>query len=132
MSRRDGGAGLRGAGRRTGDAATWRTRAVLVAGNVAMAAVLVAGSGVLVRSVTRLLSVEPGFQPAGVLTMRLWAGGERFTQGETPQQIATAVAFYDDVLTRVRALPGVIAVRRSPPCHSAATSMASASTWPGG
>ena len=73
-----------------------------------MAAVLLAGSGVLVRSVTRLLSVQPGFQPAGVLTMRLSGGGERFTQGETPQQIATAVAFYEEVLTRVRALPGVL------------------------
>ena len=109
LTRRDAADELRGAGRRTGGVAMWRARAVLVAGNVAMAAVLLAGSGVLVRSVTRLLAVEPGFRPDGVLTMRLWAGGERFTQGETPQQIATAVAFYDDVLTRVRALPGVIA-----------------------
>ncbi len=108
LTRRDAADELRGAGRRTGGVAMWRARAVLVAGNVAMAAVLLAGSGVLVRGVTRLLAVEPGFRPDGVLTMRLWAGGERFTQGETPQQIATAVAFYDDVLTRVRALPGVV------------------------
>ena len=108
LTRRDAGDELRGAGRRTGGVGMWRARAVLVAGNVAMAAVLLAGSGVLVRSVTRVLAVEPGVNPDGVLTMRLWAGGERFTQGETPQQIATAVSFYDDVLTRVRALPGVI------------------------
>jgi putative ABC transport system permease protein len=108
LTRRDGGDELRGAGRRTGGVGMWRARAVLVAGNVAMAAVLLAGSGVLVRSVTRLLAVEPGINPDGVLTMRVWAGGERFSQGETPQQIVTAVAFYDDVLTRVRALPGVI------------------------
>lgn len=109
LTRRDAGDALRGAGRRTGGAGTWRTRAVLVAGNVAMAAVLLAGSGVLVRSVTRLLAVDPGFTPDGVLTMRLWAGGARFTQGETPQQIAAAVAFYDQVLSRVRTLPGVTA-----------------------
>ncbi len=108
LTRRAAGDELRGAGRRTGGVGMWRARAVLVAGNVAMAAVLLAGSGVLVRSVTRLLSVEPGVNPAGVLTMRLWAGGERFTQGDTPQQIATAVGFYDEVLSRVRALPGVI------------------------
>ena len=108
LTRRDAADELRGAGRRTGGVAMWRARAVLVAGNVAMAAVLLAGSGVLVRSVTRLLAVEPGFRPDGVLTMRLWAGGERFSQGEMPQQIATAVAFYNEVLTRVRALPGVI------------------------
>src|SRR5690606_10513962 len=61
----------------------------------------------LVRSATRLLAVEPGFNPDGVLTLRLWAGGRRFNEGETPRQIATAVAFYEDVLRRIRALPGV-------------------------
>ena len=109
LGRQDAVDALKGAGRRTGGAATWRARAVLVAGNVAMAAVLLAGAGLLVRSATRLLSVEPGFNPDGVLTMRLWAGGQRFGEGETPQQIATAVAFYDDVLRRVRVLPGVAA-----------------------
>jgi putative ABC transport system permease protein len=109
LTRRDATDELRGAGRRTGGMRMWRARAVLVAGNVAMAAVLLAGSAVLVRSISGLLSVEPGFRPDGVLTMRLWAGGQRFSQGETPQQIAAAVAFYDDVLTRVRALPGVVA-----------------------
>ena len=108
LTRRAAGDELRGAGRRTGGVGMWRARAVLVAGNVAMATVLLAGSGVLVRSVTRLLSVEPGVNPQGVLTMRLWAGGERFNQGDTPQQVASAVAFYDDVLSRVRALPGVV------------------------
>ena len=81
LTRRDAADELRGAGRRTGGVAMWRARAVLVAGNVAMAAVLLAGSGVLVRSITRLLAVEPGFRPDGVLTMRLWAGGERFSRG---------------------------------------------------
>jgi putative ABC transport system permease protein len=109
LIRRDAGDELRGAGRRTSSMGMWRARAVLVAGNVAMAAVLLAGSAVLARSVTRLLAVEPGVNVDGVLTMRLWAGGARFTHGDTPQQIATAVAFYDDVLTGVRALPGVIA-----------------------
>ncbi|MGE0360740.1 MAG: ABC transporter permease [Vicinamibacterales bacterium] len=107
LTRGDAGDELRGAGRRTGGAGMWRARALIVAGNVAMAAVLLAGSGVLVRSVNRLLAVEPGIDPHGVLTMRLWAGGQRFAQGDTPQQIAAAVAFYDQVLSGVRALPGV-------------------------
>lgn len=105
----DAGDELRGAGRRSAGAAMWRTRATLVAANVAMAAVLLAGSGVLVRSVTRLLAVEPGLDPSQVLTLKLWAGGARFDAGETPAQIATAVTFYDQVLTRIRALPGVTA-----------------------
>jgi putative ABC transport system permease protein len=98
---------LRGAGRRTGGAGLWKMRAAIVAGNVAMAAVLLVFSGVLVRSITKLLAVQPGVQTANVLTMKIWAGGQRFRDGETPQQIRTAVSFYDDVLTRVRALPGV-------------------------
>jgi len=109
LGRQDAVDALKGAGRRTGGAGAWRARAVLVAGNVAMAAVLLGGSGLLVRSAARLLSVQPGFNPDGVLTLRLWAGGRRFSEGETPAQIATAVAFYDDVLRRVRALPGVTA-----------------------
>lgn len=98
---------LRGAGRRSGGAAMWRTRAAIVAANVAMAAVLLATSAVLAQSILRLLAVEPGVRTANVLTMTLWAGGERFREGDTPRQIRTAVAFYDDVLSRVRALPGV-------------------------
>ena len=109
LLRHDDGVGASGAGRRTAGSATWRARSWLVAVNVAMATVLLAGSGVLVRSVTRLLAVEPGFDAHGVLTLRLWAGGARFDAGETPQQIATAVRYYDDVLTRLRALPGVAA-----------------------
>ena len=71
LVRGDAGDGLRGAGRRTGGAGVWRARSALVALNVAGAVVLLTGSGVLVRSVTRLLAVEPGFRPNGVLTLRL-------------------------------------------------------------
>jgi putative ABC transport system permease protein len=56
-----------------------------------------------------LLAESPGFDPSNVLTMSVFAGGPNFRAGEPPQQIATTVRFYDDVLTRVRALPGVTA-----------------------
>ncbi len=107
LGRHDAADAIRGAGRRTAGTGIWKARAFIVAGNVAMAAILLVASGVLVRSVSRLLAVAPGVQTERVLTMKLWAGGARFREGETPQQIRTAVAFYDDVLTRVRALPGV-------------------------
>lgn len=107
LTRRGGGDELRGAGRRSSGVAAWRMRAWFVAGNVAMAAVLLAGTAVLGRSVTRLLAVEPGVVADGVLTLRLWAGGQRFAAGETPDQIAAAVQYYDRVLARLRALPGV-------------------------
>lgn len=98
---------LHGAGRRSGGARMWRARAVLVAANIAMAAVLLATSGVLVRSIGRLLTIDPGVRTADVLTFRLWAGGARFRAGDTPQQIRTAVTYYDDLLSRLQALPGV-------------------------
>ncbi|MGD9902571.1 MAG: ABC transporter permease [Vicinamibacterales bacterium] len=110
LLRRDAPDALRGAGRRTGGVGAWRARSWLVAGNVAMAAVLLAGSAALVRSATRLLAVEPGVRPDGVLTMKVWAGGQRFRDGETAEQIAAAVSFYGDVLTRLRGLPGVTSV----------------------
>lgn len=107
--RREAGDELRGAGRRTGDTRVWRTRSLLVGANVAIAAILLASSGALVRSVSRLLAVDPGVRPEGVLTMKLWAGGARFRAGDTAQQIATTVTFYEDVLARARVLPGVAA-----------------------
>ncbi len=100
---------LTGAGRRTASRSTWRARAVVVTANVAMAAVLLAGAGLLVGGVRRLLAVEPGFSPDGVLTLRLWAGGPRFAAGAPAEQIAATTRFYDEVLDRVRAVPGVTA-----------------------
>ncbi|HQZ38846.1 MAG TPA: ABC transporter permease [Vicinamibacterales bacterium] len=100
---------VEGAGRRTASSATWRVRGALVAVNVAMAALLLVGAGLLVRSVSGLLAVSPGIDPSGVLTMQVWAAGERFREGENSEQIAAAVRLYDDILGRARALPGVTA-----------------------
>lgn len=108
LLRRDAAIDLAGSGRHTASLATWRARAGLVTANVAMAAMLLAGAGLLVRSVHRLLLVEPGFSPEGVLTLRLWAGGPRFSAGTTEEQVATATRFYDAVLAETRAVPGVL------------------------
>ena len=109
LLRRDFGSAMQAGVRRTESVATWRLRASLVIVNIAMAAFLVVGSGLLVRSLVGLLSVSPGFDSSNVLTMRLFAGGPAFRAGEPPQQIATTVRFYEDLLTRIRALPGVTA-----------------------
>ena len=62
--RRGDGAGLGTGTRTTAGPGAWRYRASLIAVNVAVSAVLLVGSGLLVRSFARLLMVEPGFQPA--------------------------------------------------------------------
>ncbi len=100
---------LAGAGRGIASQGSWRTRALLVAGNVAMAALLLVGSGLLVRSLAGLLSVAPGLDPEHVLTLKVWLGGEAYRSGEDADQIAAATRFYDELLARTRALPGVTA-----------------------
>lgn len=107
--RRDGKVALGSGSRGTDSMSTWNTRALLVGGNVAMAVVLLIGSGLLVRSLSGLLAVDTGFRTDNLLTMELWASGPRFNAGEPAAQIATAVGFYDQVLTSVRQIPGVTA-----------------------
>lgn len=70
-------------------------------GQVALSLLLLIGAGLLLRSFERLLSVDPGFEPDHVLTMNVSLPRAKYTKPE--QQ----TAFFDDVLRRVSALPGV-------------------------
>lgn len=99
--------GLRDGARRTATGATWRLRAFLVAGNMAMAAVLVVSSGLVARSLMGLLALEIGFKTDHVLTAQLSLAGPRFASDNTESNIAQAVRFYDELLGKVRTLPGV-------------------------
>jgi len=90
---------------RTDSAGTTRQwlRRTFVVAEVAMALVLLISAGLLVRSFGKLLDVKPGFDPHNVLTLRLsLPGGGRYDKAK---QVA---AFYDDVIARVSALPGVV------------------------
>lgn len=78
-----------------------RVRSVLVASELALALVLLIGAGLLIRSFRALISVDPGFQPGRVLAFSLNLTGSRYAQ---PQARA---AFYDQLQTQLRALPGV-------------------------
>jgi putative ABC transport system permease protein len=78
-----------------------RLRRLLVVAEVALALVLLVGAGLLLRSFQKLQSVEPGFDPDEVLTMRIAPAGERYNDTEQVR------AFYDQVLDRITALPGV-------------------------
>lgn len=76
-------------------------RRVLVASQVAFAFMLLIGAGLLVASFGRVLAVDPGFRPAGLLTARLAPPPARYP-GATELQ-----AFSSRFLARVRMLPGV-------------------------
>jgi predicted permease len=92
---------LAGDGRRTAAAPTSLTRRLLIGADVALAVVLLAGAGLMIRSVGRLMAVNPGFDPDGVLTMQVSMNGTRYT--EDSQVVRTG----DAILDRIRALPGV-------------------------
>jgi predicted permease len=78
-----------------------RLRRALVTVQVAIAVVLLAGAGLLVKSFARLQSVPSGFEPGGVLTFWTTAPSARYPQRPD------VTAFYARVLSEVRGVPGV-------------------------
>ncbi|HLY60819.1 MAG TPA: ABC transporter permease [Terriglobia bacterium] len=76
-------------------------RNVLVVSEIAMALVLLIGSGVLMRSFIRLMNVDPGFDPQNVLTMNVELPDSRYAN-ETQM-----IAFEQNALDRLAKLPGV-------------------------
>ncbi|MCI0433863.1 MAG: ABC transporter permease [Gemmatimonadetes bacterium] len=94
---------LEGGRRTTASRKRHRTRHAMVVGQVALALVLLAGAGLLLRSFQRLTDVDPGFDPEGVVAFDVGLPAARYLRNEQ------AVAFYDALLERVRAIPGVTA-----------------------
>lgn len=78
-----------------------RLRGSLVVAEVALALVLLAGAGLMLRSLGNVLAVDPGFQAAHVLSMHVRLPAERYPQDEQVQ------VFTDRLLDRVGQLPGV-------------------------
>ncbi len=76
-------------------------RQALVAGEVALAVVLVAGAGLLIRSLAQLQRVDPGFRAARVLAMSFDFTTSAF-RGPGNQQ-----PYFRELLTQVAGLPGV-------------------------
>lgn len=82
-------------------AARQRLRSLLVISEVSLTLVLLAGAVLMMKSLVRLLEVNPGFDPHHVLTLRVSLPASRYS---TPSRIT---AFYEEVLKRAAALPGV-------------------------
>jgi len=90
-----------GLGRTDADSSGHRTRSILVVSEVALSLMLLVGAGLMIRSFQRLHGVNPGFDSHGVLTMNVMVSRAKFSQP------AQQIAFFDQVLQRVRPLPGV-------------------------
>jgi len=103
VSRLDLNRALREEGRGlTGSAGGARIQRALVVSEVALAVMLVIAAGLLLRSFDRLLRIDPGFTAKNLLTVDIDLPASRY------QDNPRVIAFYDRLLERVRALPGVV------------------------
>jgi putative ABC transport system permease protein len=76
-------------------------RSLLVTAELALALILLAGAGLLIKGFLRLRSVNPGFNPANVITMYLQLPGTRYPK------IPLQTNFRRELLARINAFPGV-------------------------
>ncbi len=76
-------------------------RGALAAAELALAFVLVVGAGLLAKSFVRLMNVNPGYDPHHVLTLGAYVYGSRYQNPEVE------IALYDQVITALRATPGI-------------------------
>ncbi|HYX83186.1 MAG TPA: ABC transporter permease [Gemmatimonadales bacterium] len=99
---KEGGRGSSG-GRRSG-------RSLLLVAEVALSMVLLVGAGLMMRSFLREQRALPGFDTTRLLTADIFLGGAKY-MSKTPQDTNVVTpqveVFYDRLLERVRALPGV-------------------------
>lgn len=89
-----------------GTPASARLRRALIIGEVALSAVLLVCAGLLLKSLNRLESVEPGFKPHNVLAVEL----SPFRPGPAEQRIASATEYFRRVIATIGQVPGVVAV----------------------
>ncbi|MFZ0083846.1 MAG: ABC transporter permease [Candidatus Acidiferrales bacterium] len=78
-----------------------RLRGILAVAEISLALVLLAGAGLMLKSLYRLVNVNPGFQPERVLTMEMYLSSQRYSKDPA------VISFWRQVLDGVRALPGV-------------------------
>jgi putative ABC transport system permease protein len=78
-----------------------RMRNAIVVAEVALAGLLLAGAGIQVRTLQRVLAVDTGFDPAGVLTMQLYVLGPRYEEDGASRR------YYRQLVDRLASLPGV-------------------------
>ena len=81
-----------------------RARNALLIGEVALSMMLLAGAGLLIRSFIGLRSLNPGFDPRGVVTLNISVPDAHYKNSAALQ------SYWDAVLAKLRALPGVTSV----------------------
>jgi putative ABC transport system permease protein len=92
---------VQGGGAGSQDGGRSRLQDAFVVAEIALALVLLAGAGLMLRSFARLLSENPGFEAQRVLTLEIELPAARYPEA------ANAAAFYAELLDRLGRLPGV-------------------------
>ena len=101
LARRDTNQDLREGTRGQGAGQARRgAREALIVTEVALSLVLLVGAGLLMQSLWRLQSVDPGFQPDRVLTMQMALPTAKYAEGDQ-------IPIYEQLYERLRPLPGV-------------------------
>ena len=93
---------LKEGARSNGGRTTHRLGGILVVSQVTLAVALLVGAGLLIRTVKRLQAVPLGFAPENIITMQVSLPESKY--GKTEQR----VNFYNQLLERLRTVPGVI------------------------
>jgi putative ABC transport system permease protein len=91
-------------GARAAGGSSGLSRGALVVAEVALTLVLLVGAGLLIRSLWRVMQINPGFDPEGALTMQVSLPESEY--GGSSRKIA----FYRQLLERLKSVPGVEAV----------------------
>ncbi len=91
-----------GLGRTDSDSGRSTTRSTLVVVEVALSVVLLIGAGLMVRSLWKLQTMNPGFDEKNLLTLSVMVPKHQFTAPVQESQ------YFDQALQRVRSLPGVV------------------------
>jgi predicted permease len=87
-----------------------RYRGTLVVAEVALAVVLLAGAGLMIKSVIRMLHVDPGFDPENLVGVKLSIPMKYERFGNPKEAVALRHVLYAHLLEQMKALPGVRAV----------------------
>jgi putative ABC transport system permease protein len=103
LSRTDFDAALKQSGLRNTSRGGRRIRGLLVVAEVAVSLVLLAGAGLLTRSFLNQVNVKRGFRTDHILTLRMFFAPARYHDN------ARRAAYWNEILARVRTLPGVAA-----------------------
>ena len=87
--------------RSTGSRRSGWLRKVLVVAEVALCMLLLLGAGLLIQTFVTIRAIDPGFDPHGLLTARMWLQGDRYGTS------ADLNRFFDQALERIHRIPGV-------------------------